>query len=72
VEKLINLYRENNCWAAEFRVYRSGAWMPDLAIVDLFGTHIIPTAFTAQAHPHTVLAHIRQHNPDAVVRLRDA
>ncbi len=35
----------------------------DLEIVGLFGTHIIPTPFTLNANPATVVATISQKNP---------
>lgn len=42
---------------------------PDMSLVDLFGTHILPTAFTAQASGEYVLCEIQRMNPDAIVCL---
>lgn len=42
---------------------------PDMSLVDLFGTHILPTAFTAKASGEYVLTEIQRMNPDAIVCL---
>ena len=40
---------------------------PDLAVIDLFGTHILPTAYTEHASGSMVLAKIQSLNPNHVV-----
>ena len=39
------------------------------ATIDLFGTDILPTAFTTQAPTEMVLARIQELNPDAIIEL---
>jgi hypothetical protein len=57
---------EANCWMAYHRRGRLAA-----EIQELFGTTGIPTAFTEQVKPETVLSEIRRLNPDAEVLLAD-
>jgi hypothetical protein len=42
---------------------------PDAEVVDLFGTHIIPTAFTAAADMDHVMREIKRLNPGHVVSI---
>jgi hypothetical protein len=62
----ITLKREAGCWIASHRGGRAAA-----EIQELFGTLAIPTAFTDEAEPETVLAEIRRLNPDAEVLIAD-
>jgi hypothetical protein len=59
----ITLYRGADSWLAH--------WQGDDAaeIKRLFGTDILPTAYTAQAAGDTVQAEISRLNPERVVRL---
>ena len=65
----IRLYRQTerlgtvhaNCWVAQF--------VNDPDIISLFGTDTLPTAFTAQADPITVLREIQRLNPRHLVTL---
>ncbi len=56
-------------------IKQGGAWMayfkgPHAAQIDrLFGTPVIPTAFTEQADPQAVLEAIRAKNPECEVEL---
>jgi len=55
---------------------QGGAWMAlhhgerAYEVQCLFGTPILPTAFTAGARPETVRRRIQELNPDAVVSFR--
>ena len=62
----IVLFREGIQWMAQ---YNAGPARD--TVLRLFGADAIPTAFTSQAAPNTVLARIQELNPDALVRLRD-
>ena len=58
----IELFIQGNSWVA---------YHPDNAeIFELFGSYIIPTAFTPAADRFTVLARIQELNPDCNVVLR--
>lgn len=53
---------------AGYMAYYADDWLGQ-RVQDLFGTRIIPTAFTDKANPHTVLSIIRANNPDATVTM---
>jgi len=55
------------CWVAEH--YRDDLMSVDPDVVDLFGTHVLPTAFTLRAPRATVLTAIRERNPDSIVEV---
>lgn len=59
--KQIRLFKTATGWMADFN--------GDRDIVDLFGTSIVPTAFTAQADQMQVLKEISNLNPQCEVVL---
>jgi hypothetical protein len=61
--KEIKLWRTSREWMTA--MYVDGA--PDPEVVELFGTHEIPTAFTAKADLDTVVAVICKLNPGVAV-----
>lgn len=65
MKKTIQIYIKGNSWIAAFMIDGS----PDKEITALFGTHHLPTAFTADASPATVLREVRSLNPDSVVTI---
>lgn len=63
--KTIQLYTKNNTWIAACMV--NG--LPDKNKIALFGTHHIPTPFTAHATFNEVKNEIQKRNPGAVITL---
>lgn len=63
--KTIELVKNATGWNAHF--FRCDK--PDPEIVKNFGTHILPTSFTAVANAETVLKRIRELNPNATVTI---
>lgn len=63
--KSIQIYLKGNSWTAAFLVNGS----PDNEITSLFGTHHLPTSYTAQASADIVLHAIQKLNPDSVVTI---
>lgn len=61
----IVLIKTQKGWMAEY--FGKDAYVEK--IINLFGTHILPTAFTAAAPAHQVLSAIQQLNPTADVWL---
>lgn len=59
--KKIVLFRSEQGWMAQF--------VGDGDIFRLFGTDIIPTAFTVKAHANRVKAAIKNSHPDCLVVL---
>jgi hypothetical protein len=59
----ITLYRTSQGWMSR---------TTEPEVRELFGTDTLPTAFTAQAAPATVLARIQALNPDCHVELHAA
>lgn len=57
--KSIELYWSPQGWLADF--------VADAGVKRAFGTTLIPTAFTARAKAHVVLAAIQRRNPDCAV-----
>lgn len=64
--KLIDLTLTPTGWIAE-HFEENGT--PDADMMGLFGTHRIPTAFTAQAEANVVLETIQRRNPASIVSL---
>ncbi len=56
----IRIFKSNNSWIAQ---------SDDPEVKRLFGTDMIPTAFTERAPASVVLAELRRLNPDATVEL---
>ena len=63
--KTIQLYNTPNGWMACFLL--NG--MPEQGMIDVMGTHHIPTAFTARASYEMVQAEISTLNPGYTVSL---
>lgn len=63
--KSIQIYLKGNSWIAAFLVNGS----PDNEITSLFGTHRVPTSYTAKSDAQTVLQAIQTLNPDSVVTI---
>lgn len=59
----IVLAREGGQWTAAFL----DAGAPERSVVELFGTHIIPTGFLERARVEVVLREIRALNPEYTV-----
>jgi hypothetical protein len=57
----IRLHKHEHGWMAQF--------VGDQKIMEAFGADTIPTAFTAQANPLTVLREIQRLNPSHLVTL---
>ncbi len=66
MKKRIILERFKVGWFATFQDEEGG---PDQEIKNLFGSHIIPTAFTCQASCEKVRAEIQALNPEHYVRV---
>lgn len=64
----IELFRTNTGWeCAQF----DEDGRPCIEIIRLFGSHILPTAFTARAPAALVLGEITRLNPEHTVVLRE-
>lgn len=61
--KTIIIRKASDCYTAEQLINGK----PDQSITELFGTHILPTAFTAQADMQMVMTEVQALNPDAKV-----
>lgn len=63
---MIELYRSGNTWVARYTGTEA------VEVHRLFGTDVLPTAFTAHADARTVCAEIQAANPASQVVLRPA
>lgn len=61
----IELFVREGVWMAG--AYRDG--VPDPELIGLFGTHILPCAFTSTAPARDVKQRIEQLNPDKTVEV---
>jgi len=61
MEDQITLTRTSQCWLARFEGPQA------VRIQELFGTTVLPTAFTAHAEPGTVQREIERLNPECRV-----
>lgn len=64
--KQIRLHKENGSWIAVH--YVNG--MPDDSIIELFGTHKLPTAYTDQASAEMVVSELSAKNPGVSIIAR--
>ena len=62
----IILFIEDNTWMSE--EYIDGNPNPEL--LTLFGTHIIPTAFTSKAKPEQVTKELKRLCPKAIIEIK--
>lgn len=63
MENVIEVYLDTRGWQANYKGPHA------LDMLELFGDTQIPTAFTAQALPETVVSNIQRLNPGCAVRL---
>ena len=67
IMKEIQLYQGPKCWLATFLTDGK----PDPEIIDLFGTHSIPTAYTSRKEYNSVVAQLRQLNPEHTISYKN-
>ena len=63
--KRIDVYRTQEGWIADhFVMSDATGWKPDQEVINLFGTHTLPTSFSAEAPEWEVVPALMKLNPE--------